>query len=129
MSKKCFFCYSKLNNYSIDSNLLINKYWNNEYYKSNYNIYFYNKNIFTCIHCGIQYAKWIYYNFNKIHYLNYKKIGIKKYLSFPLNLKKTRDFDYCINCNKNTFIPIDTPINQRHNYIESFGQLCNNCSL
>ena len=129
MSKKCYFCNSILSNYSIDSNLLIRKYWNDYYYKSNYNVYFYNKDIYTCIHCGINYARWIYSNSNKIKFLNNKKIGINKSTFFPININKTRDFDYCVNCKKNTFIPIDTPINQRVNYIECLGQLCDNCSL
>lgn len=129
MCKKCNFCFCKLTKFTIDSNLLVTKYWDDKYLNSNYNVYFFNKDLYTCISCGIKYAKWIYSDINKVNLLNSRKIGLKKYIPFPIKKNNINNFDYCVNCKKNTFISINTPVYLRHNYIEGFGQLCDNCYL
>lgn len=127
MSNNCDFCFKKLSKITIDSNLLTKKLWKDDYLKLNTNIFFYNINKKLCLKCGIEYAKWKYHN-KKINFINKRKIGINNVITFPININKTRNFDYCVICKKNTFIPIETPIHLRNNYIECFGQLCSDCN-
>jgi len=36
--------------------------------------------------------------------------------------------DLCVNCLKDTMIPIDTPVDARENYVDGAGQLCEECN-